>query len=491
MLRDYIEFSANGLRNAINHVMGENGKRLLLAGDPWLCLKLKKTLETENKEMRSRILYCDVLEEYTDECKGLVRTDCSELHGNESCLLLIPGHHGCFEASGKMRYLDKELERYREALKKQNIRDFVVYSLNHTVFYGGRHAPEEGEEPIWKVGTLLIGSIEYGSGNAFFKELLRDHPNILTLPFGYLSSNLFSVCVRLSIEKREGILPLFWRLYDREELRFENSGEWESSNKEEFNCYMEEMLTEKDKFESWELFILIHVAYAKAQGKAVKDLSDMVIYWEPHNVDRKTVEEYTAWLYKAGSRRFIVNVVRNAVIRAGTSLRINGVCHRKIVFTLLCEPSEEKKEYAGWERLTLRFEDLKSYPEENMLRFCEKLGIPWLDELLHGQTGYNSVTGFDLAPVYRTNEELFSAFDRFRLSLATGLWQKRYGYPYVSSLQFGRRELQEMFAKEFRFEKELVFQCEDEKIRYLKLRRGWMEHRLWEMRSRVIIEEQI
>ena len=64
--------------------MGENGKRLLLAGEPWLCLKLKKTLETENKEMRSRILYCDVLEEYTVECKGLVRTDCSELHGNET-----------------------------------------------------------------------------------------------------------------------------------------------------------------------------------------------------------------------------------------------------------------------------------------------------------------------------------------------------------------------------------------------------------------------
>ena len=42
-----------------------------------------------------------------------------------------------------------------------------------------------------------------------------------------------------------------------------------------------------------------------------------------------------------------------------------------------------------------------------------------------------------------------------RICLAAGSFQKKYGYPYLNSLSFSRRELQEMFLKGFRFD-ELV-----------------------------------
>lgn len=90
---------------------------------------------------------------------------------------------------------------------------------------------------------------------------------------------------------------------------------------------------------------------------------------------------------------------------------------------------------------------------------CSKWDIPWSDTLMATthfgkEEIYNGVKDFDLGPVYNTYEKFFSAFDRFRIMLIDAPWQRKYGYSYVELLQFTRRELQEMFLKEFRFEKQ-------------------------------------
>lgn len=36
---------------------------------------------------------------------------------------------------------------------------------------------------------------------------------------------------------------------------------------------------EKEYFTSWELFVIIHIAFAKMQGKKVEDMSKLIIYW--------------------------------------------------------------------------------------------------------------------------------------------------------------------------------------------------------------------
>ena len=42
--------------------------------------------------------------------------------------------------------------------------------------------------------------------------------------------------------------------------------------------------------------------------------------------------------------------------------------------------------------------------------------------------------------------------DRLRIMIFNGMWQKKYGYPYVELAQFSRRELQELFLKSYRIE---------------------------------------
>ena len=67
--------------------------------------------------------------------------------------------------------------------------------------------------------------------------------------------------------------------------------------------------------------------------------------------------------------------------------------------------------------------------------------------------GESLVKDFDLEAVYKTYDEYFSEFDKFRLSLINAPWQRKYGYPYTDIQLFTRRELQQMFLREFYFER--------------------------------------
>lgn len=119
----------------------------------------------------------------------------------------------------------------------------------------------------------------------------------------------------------------------------------------------------------------------------------------------------------------------------------------------------------------IRFEDLKCKPEEKLRYLCARWGISWSDSLLHTtllgtSVMYNGIKDFDLTPVYNNYEEFFSEFDRFRISLIDALWQKTYGYPYVDLLDFSRKDLQEMFLKDFRFSKEIEFASSESKLTF-------------------------
>lgn len=78
-----------------------------------------------------------------------------------------------------------------------------------------------------------------------------------------------------------------------------------------------------------------------------------------------------------------------------------------------------------------------------------------METTVHGETASydGGITGFDMKPVYNLYEEFFSAFDRMRICMINASFQKKYGYSYVRCLDFSRRELQEMFLQDFRWEK--------------------------------------
>lgn len=230
----------------------------------------------------------------------------------------------------------------------------------------------------------------------------------------------------------------------------------------------------------------------------MKDISDLVVYWGPHLISRKKFEDYAVWLGDRETRGCIVNVVRNVYARCSSRLRgweKEGKMDsgRIEFFYKLSDILDKKKEYDGWDRLTVRFEDLKCYPQRELMHICEELGIRWSETLmettLNGkQEFWGRISGFDLEPVYRTYEQYFSAFDVSRIVLIYGSWQKQFGYPYVSSLEFSRKELQDMFEKAFRFEEKQEYKTISDREKWMKEQ---ISYYLWAVRREEVMENTV
>lgn len=491
LLKDYIDIPKEGLLNVLSNFINISEEKLVLVGDFWLCLRLRNELETICGDVNEKIVYCDVLLEYVEE-KDIPVINVQELNENDYCLLVLSKCNGCFSINnGHILTRDQKItNRYLLELKKYGVNNVAKYLLENFVNTDKNTHRQNSNKSKYVVKEIILGSIEPYSGNIFFRGLLDAHPQILMLNYGYLNENLFSVCIRLSMEKGERIPELFWKLCGEHCL-------WKDEQKVKFNHFMQSMLKEKRYYTSQELFVIIHISYAKMNGRNADDVFNHVIYWEPHNIPRAMLEDYAEWLKEICDTGRIVNVVRNMYIKDGSYLKdVEKVQQRlahsgKDIFRDMLFYRYMDKEYNGWIRVVFKFEDLKCHPRKELERLCDELGIVWSDTLLETtenseKSYYGDITGFDTSPVYRTYDEYFSAFDRFRISLITGIWQKKYGYSYVSSLAFSRREICEMVEKKFRFEAKLKFSDEEEEMEFQRWKHKIISDYLW-MERRVEI----
>ncbi len=463
LLCDYVEIPKNGFVHILN--LKSIDRKIVLAGDYWLCLKLKQMLKVRCEKLYERIVFYDVLEEYENQKEGLKRIVKNEICINDICLLLIPSYVGYYDNKEQNHsYRETVRRKYLLAILEVISVDVVDYPIDNLLFFGEiKNYSQQHIHSDLKVKKIILGSIEDHNGNAFFRGLLDNHPQILMMGYNFINENLYSICIRLEMEHKDNILSLLWKFY-YEEKEKSAQDEWPETIINKFNHSMEELLSVNDTFTSQELFVMIHISYAKAWEMKIGNISDMIIYWEPHNMKRENLEDYAVWLGKSGISGQIVNVVRNALMQKGS--RLKGLeekgwfpeINKKAFYCTLANLNIRRKEYDGWGRLTVRFEDLKCNPDKELTRICDEWEIEWSDTLLettiHGQKDfYDNITGFNLAPVFRTYEEYYSEFDRFRIMVITSPFQKKYGYSYVSCLTFNRRELQKLFEKNFRFEK--------------------------------------
>jgi len=497
LFRDYMEVDDNGLRNVCSHYLVTQPEgRLVLIGEPHLCLKLCQSMEYENIGLMERVVYCDVLKIYVNKKIEIIQVDEEEISREDVCLLLLPRFYS-YGRAHIYDYAETLKKRYMERIHELGVEDMLEYPANSIVFKEKAGLPEECGQQDFRVRKIVIGAINPFSGNVFFRGLMDGHPDVMMMDSCGLNTNLFSICTRLSGEKSTNVLPLLWEMLEKG-FWVGTDKPWEDFRKEVFGAAMEEMLSVKDVFTSQELFVMLHIAYSKMWGKEITDISKMIIYWEPHRVPRAECESYAIWLDKAAESGCIVNMVRNAYIRAGSmlaDLEKKGSI-RPGAFLMVWEyPNPVKKEYKGWKRIVIKFEDIKLNPREELRKLCEQLELAWSDTLLetteHGKKQYlENITGFDLTPVYRTHEKYFSEFDRFRLSLLLGPWQKRYGYPYVRCMDFSRRELQTIFSKGFRFEERILYVSDTEKIAAGIWIKNLINQRLWEIRREETIEAE-
>lgn len=455
-LKDYVEIEGNCLIKSVS------ASKAFLVGDIYLCKYLYDYFE---KNMIVLEGYLD-MEGQNDEMHDLPRISIDHIDSDMMCLIVIPEYFTPRNMQAKV------IRRVITYLKENRIDNYSDYFSFATPFM---HIESMNNLKYTKMELrpkrIVLGSIESCCGNVFFRSLLDGHPSIMMTNFTLgndtlLNDNLFLLCVRLSTEKPGNIVNTFWKIYKAE-------GRDEICDQPKFSEKMGELLSCGNAFTPQELFIAFHIAYMRMLGSdiPITDISDMVIYWEPHFMERKLVEEYVTCLNSEEVSCNIVNVVRNICMRNGAVAKgyisMGWLGDKAIAYdAVLSYPSIDKKDYGINSRLVIRFEDLKCKPTETLLEMCRRWGIAWSDSLMmttnNGKSsaydnGERAIKDFDLEPVYNIYEKYFSEFDRLRLMIINAPWQWKYGYPYEKISRFSRRELQEMYLQEFRFEKMIAY----------------------------------
>jgi len=361
----------------------------------------------------------------------------------------------------------------------------------------------QNDEEKYTVHSLLPKGIVLAKigpgGNTFTDGVMDGHPDILRIGFGAFCNNLFQYCIRLARLKACDILDEFWRLFDEEATRIRSEAEFR--NRGLFIKSAQRLLKMKEYFTSQELFVLFHLAYGEMlNGGRHIDISQKIIYWEPHFLQRAQFTYLASWLESDKFKGYSLVVRRDNLVWVGSickRMEEDGFINLMQPFDWMFWTSSELDKnlpYYNWEEFKVRFEDMKLCAKEKLVKICEKVKIPWSDTMLQvtelGEPyGYRGSINFDLKPVFNKYEDYLSAFDRFRISLACRTYQRRYGYTYENSLQFSRKELRDMFLKRFRFQDRVPFESLESEKNYFLTVHDLLKWELWEVRKQEILGE--
>lgn len=470
LLKDYIEIYIGNLQNILKY------KNVILLGNVRLCKNIYHTLENVEG---CKAAYWDILNEGCDSVTEMSIIDGGQAADADFCMLIEPEYYSDAKHIQLMR---QKKNLYYKKLKENGINNVTDYFSNREVLI---HIQKKDVEkytiPCLTPGKILIDISEHMSGINFFINLLDGHPDILMLSdLDILSNNLYFMCIELAEEKSGDILKTFWKIFDQIRIS-ENS--IILRRKSIFNEKFEELLKYKEYFTSQEVFVMFHIVCVKMMwGRDIESVQNRVIYWVHHAmIPKESNTEYEEWLCSDKVKGFSITLTRNAYTRLGCWFKL---CERMQTFSYsniknlwnhMGYLQERKKPPACWTRFEMKFETIKTMPRETLADFCNRLGILWNDcllettcygELAEYPSGNEKISGFDLRPVYNLYEEYFSDFDRFRINMIFSRAQRMFGYPYVSSREFSRRELADIFMKEFRFEDKLSWEKEEWRIQF-------------------------
>lgn len=235
---------------------------------------------------------------------------------------------------------------------------------------------------------------------------------------------------------------------------------------------------EERKYSEREIFTSIYFGYYELlHGKYNLDEKPIVVL-ELHNCPLTDVT--LLWMKNMGFEMILIEMVRKPYMIFGSEVS-NVDCYKKnspqtlpyrAIFNA-CIKSFSIGEQ-GLEKVRLRFEDLKLYPDKMLHKLCQLLGIEWDDSLLTTtysfKKRYGEVSGFGIKPVYYPYEECMDAFDKYRLDLVFHKTSKAYGYSFVekSKIPFTMEEINKLFLLPFKFEGNMEFSTEEEGIKYKK-----------------------
>ena len=346
-----------------------------------------------------------------------------------------------------------------------------------------------------KPKVIIVGALIGDCGNVLLREMLNGHDKILKLEYGLLNEHLILFCNRLSGERSERILDIFWELVT--EAVGEECIRIEFCDVGRFNKKMTELLQLVGRPTSQELFVIFHVAYSAMYGKDVTDVSDYIIYWEKHSVRRTIHPNDIKWLNAEGITGLVITNCRNNLVRVGGLLKFlesRNYFERtdSLLFRMVLEnPDEWDEEESVWQSMEIKFEALKCNPQKIMDEIGSVVDFSFADIL--NDTIYSEQVNYIqmeqlMKPVYNFYEEYLSQYDKMRIAMMTNEWQKKRSYPYIESEDVTRKDMQEMYLREFRFERKLVFNNAEEYFMYRKNRQKWLRYKISSLKFDSVIK---
>lgn len=478
LVRDYTDIPTGNLIHVLH------GKKIWLTGDPRLCQLLTDYLNLiENGEVI--VQYTKLGEKITAKNEDIL------------CLVVPDYKHINLVADRKEMLLKKLVEMGFIGHTEYFVcsRCFALIDL-----YLNKGAEKYRITELLPKG-ILLGRIPNACGNLFFRGVMDGHPEVLSAnSYSDLHDNMFYYCIRLANIDSDKVMPLFWEMYGAEA----DSNDIVFRHQEIFEEKVKSLLGLKERFTSQELFVLFSIAYIEMLGsRYIPDVSKMVIYWEPHTINRNEFPYYALWLEDRKVNGNTIILRRDNIARTGSMFNYQYIHIKEFIMPymmILYAFSDElwvekDSEYQYWTEHKMRFEDIKTKPVEKLTEICEIMDIAWSDSLLHTTNlgkpwlwPYGSKGGiidFDLKPVFNKYEDYFTEFDRFRISIASSLYQKKYGYTYDNCLRFTRREIQEMFLKPFLFDEKAMFGEPRHDSDFYE----WMRWLLWNIRKHMVLDD--
>ena len=459
LIDDYTVVSYSNL----NHIL--RGKSVLLTGDEVLCQILKEYLErVEGFDIHIR-------------CVKLER-GCAD----DGILCIV--HPWCGDGyaanNPRLRQLEEELKVAGDisyTMYFSHVRVFVL--INEYLNTGmGKYTIRQ----LIPKG-ILCGAIPNGAGNTFVRGIFDGHSDILMLPYSDWNENILLHCIRLSDEKPDDMIKEFKDMAES----------FLGSVDDQFEESIGYWLSQKGGFTPQELFIIFHIAYSEVKnGKRITDLSQKIVYWEPHYINRMDFPFLQKWLEAPCINGYTIAMRRDGITRCGSLYKL--CIQLKRIYDIISDTVSDRITSEYWQVLWVRFEDFKLHPRKELTKICAVAGIPWSDTMMRttldgNEWGYYEIKDFDLKPVFNKYEEYFSAFDRFRMAIICSPYQKRYGYTYENCMKFARKELWEMFLKGFRFQQELQFVSEKERTGYILAVYEILRWQLWNARKHMVLDD--
>lgn len=482
----FLMYDYTGIPNSnLVHVLRE--KTVILAGDEALCKILA--------------CYLQKVEENMINIRYLELSELDQVGGDVNKIVCIVSQRYGPEVRRDVA------SRLEEKLKELGINSYTSYFSSTRAFviadeYLNRNKEKYSIKSL-RPGGILLGEIPASSGNRFVKGVLDGHPNILQIPYMIFSSNMFFYCIQLSRQNACNIMSALKKVIVEdvgEEVFSNNFPNWET-----FQKSAENLLKQKTFFSSQELFVIFHIAYTEMiNGKMEETLSSKILYWDPHWFPRNEMSFLAKWLESEEINGQTLVVRRDNTVWWGSYYKFSKKGSNDAEIANIRRMFQEGRKnlerravectYWGW--FTVRFEDIKLHPKEELMKICDRMRIPWSDTMMFTsedgkKCDFFGMKTFSLKPVFNKYEEFFSEFDRLRIAIINSSYQKKYGYVYENCMEFSRLELWEMFLKKFRFQQKLLFTNETEKTRYYLTVYEIIRWQLWNTRKSVLLDDII